>query len=102
VLFLEDVSERPYRVDRMLTTWQQAGLLAQPSAIVLGAFRDAEPGPDAVTVEQVLRERLGRLPIPVLSGVPAGHIEDNLELPLGATVEVDSARGTLTFDPEQA
>jgi muramoyltetrapeptide carboxypeptidase len=100
VLFLEDVAERPYRVDRMLTTWQQAGLLAQPSAIVLGAFSEAEPGPDGVTVEQVLEERLGRLGIPVLASVPAGHVEDNLELPLGATVEVDAARGTLTFQTE--
>jgi muramoyltetrapeptide carboxypeptidase len=98
VLFLEDVGERPYRVDRMLTSWTQAGLLAQPRAIVLGAFSDAAKGQDGVSVEQVLSERLGRLGIPVLMGVPAGHVEDNLELPLGAIVEVDAARGTLAFE----
>lgn len=102
VLFLEDVSERPYRVDRMLTTWQHAGLWALPRAVVLGAFSDATPGSDGVTVEQVLRERFSRLDIPVLAGVPAGHVDDNLELPFGATVEVDAARGTLTFEPENA
>lgn len=100
VLFLEDVGERPYRVDRMLTTWIQAGLLAQPRAIVLGAFSEAQPGADGVSVEQVLEERLSALGIPVLAGVPAGHVEDNLELPLGAIVEVDAARGTLAFEAE--
>jgi muramoyltetrapeptide carboxypeptidase len=98
VLFLEDVGERPYRVDRMLTSWRQAGWLARPRAIVLGAFSDAQPGKDGVRVEQVLHERLHDLPIPVLAGVPAGHVEDNLELPLGALVTVDAAQGTLTFE----
>jgi muramoyltetrapeptide carboxypeptidase len=98
VLFLEDIGERPYRVDRMLTSWQQAGWLKQPRAIVLGAFRDAAPGPDGVSVEHVLCERLAGLGIPVLSGVPAGHLDDNLELPFGTLVEVDGGRGSLTFD----
>lgn len=97
VLFLEDTGERPYRVDRMLTTWLHAGWLARPAAIALGAFVDAAPGPDGVSVEAVLRERLGGLGIPVLAGVPAGHVDDNLELPFGASVEVDAGRGTLTF-----
>jgi muramoyltetrapeptide carboxypeptidase len=98
VLFLEDVGERPYRIDRMLTTWRHAGLLARPIAIALGAFTDAQPGPDGVTVEQVLEERLGGLGIPVLAGVPAGHVEDNLELPFGAMCTIDAARGALYFE----
>jgi muramoyltetrapeptide carboxypeptidase len=100
VLFLEDIAERPYRVDRMLTSWQQAGWLQQPRAVVLGAFRDAAPGPDGVSVERVLCERLENLGIPVLAGVPAGHLDDNLELPFGAIVEVDGAAGSLTFEAE--
>lgn len=102
VLFLEDVGERPYRVDRMLTTWAQAGLLALPKAIVLGSFVDGTPGPDGTTLEQVLAERLGRLPIPVLSGIPAGHVDDNLELPFGALVHVDAAQGSLAFEVDRA
>jgi muramoyltetrapeptide carboxypeptidase len=102
VLFLEDVGERPYRVDRMLTTWAHAGWLAQPSAIVLGRFTEAEPGADGTTVEQVLRERLSGLGIPVLAGLPAGHVDDNLELPLGATAAVDAALGRLEFAVEAA
>ncbi len=98
VLFLEDVGERPYRVDRMLTSWLQSGALAGVHAIVLGAFTDAEPGPDGVRVEQVLQERLGSLGVPVLAGLPAGHVDDNLELPFGAIAEVDAARGVLSFE----
>jgi muramoyltetrapeptide carboxypeptidase len=97
VLFLEDVGERPYRIDRMLTTLRHAGWLARVSAVVLGAFADAMPGPDGVAVAQVLGERLSGLGVPVLSGVPAGHIDDNAELPLGARVRVDAARAELTF-----
>jgi muramoyltetrapeptide carboxypeptidase len=97
VLFLEDVGERPYRVDRMLTTWAQAGVLQRPAAIALGAFSDCGPGPDGVTVEQVLDDRLGSLGIPVVAGVPAGHLDDNLELPFGAEVVLDADAGTLTF-----
>jgi muramoyltetrapeptide carboxypeptidase len=100
VLFLEDIGERPYRVDRMLTTLTQAGALALPRAIVLGAFVDAAPGADGVTVEQVLAERLGGLGIPVLAGLPAGHVDDNLELPFGRTVHVDATNATLEFEDE--
>ena len=98
VLFLEDISERPYRVDRMLTTWAQAGVLQRPAAIALGAFTDCGPGPDGVQVEHVLAERLAVLGIPVVAGVPAGHVDDNLELPLGAQVELDADAGTLVFE----
>lgn len=97
VLFLEDVGERPYRLDRMLTTWEQAGWLKLPRAIVLGAFTKGPAGEDGVTMEQVLQERLQSLGIPVLTGVPAGHLDDNLELPLGTVAEVDADSGTLRF-----
>ncbi len=99
VLFLEDVGERPYRVDRMLTTMAQAGWLARPAAIVLGAFTDASAGPDGVEIEHVLRERLAGLGVPVLASVPAGHGDDNLELPLGTVAVVDAERGILSFEP---
>lgn len=97
VLFLEDVGERPYRVDRMLTTLRSAGMLAGLSAVVLGDFSDAAPGADGVQLHQVLAERLGDLGIPVLAGLPAGHRQDNLPLPLGRPVQVDGERGRLAF-----
>jgi muramoyltetrapeptide carboxypeptidase len=65
---------------------------------VLGAFSECAANADGVVVEHVLRERLGSLGIPVLAGVPAGHVDDNLELPLGALCEVDAARGSIAFE----
>jgi muramoyltetrapeptide carboxypeptidase len=75
-----------------------AGLLHRPCAIVLGAFSDCNANPDGVQVEHVLQERLGTLGIPVLAGIPAGHVDDNLELPLGALCEVDAARGSIALE----
>jgi len=98
VLFLEDIGERPYRVDRMLTTLSHAGWLSQVRAIALGAFTDAAPGADGVTVEEVLRERLSGLGIPVVAGLPAGHVDDNHPIVLGARVVIDADEGTLTLE----
>ena len=95
VLFIEDVGERPYRVDRMLTTWRHAGALRGVRGIVVGAFEQGEPGADGVTLSDVLRERLSDLRIPVVAGFPAGHIDDNCELPFGRRVTVDADRGEL-------
>jgi len=97
ILFLEDVGERPYRVDRMLTTLLHAGWFEKISGILLGAFTDAPPGPDGVTIWEVLGERLGNLGLPVLAGVPAGHIDDNLELPFGSPTAMDAEAATVTF-----
>jgi muramoyltetrapeptide carboxypeptidase len=99
VLFLEDIGERPYRVDRMLTTWRQAGAFAGVRGIVLGAFEQADPGSDGVAVESVLHERLADLGIPVAAGLPAGHLDDNAELPFGRRVTLDGSAGCLFLSP---
>lgn len=98
ILFLEDIGERPYRVDRMLTQLRQAGVLARISGLVLGAFTESAPGKDGTTIEDTLESCLADLDIPVLSGVAAGHVDDNLELPLGARVSLDGATGALVFE----
>lgn len=98
VLFVEDIGERPYRVDRMLTQLRHAGVLRGLAALVLGAFTDAAPGRDGTTVQDAIASCVDDLDVPVLSGIPAGHIDDNHELPLGTRVTVDAASGTLTFD----
>jgi muramoyltetrapeptide carboxypeptidase len=95
VLFLEDVGERPYRVDRMLTSWRHAGAFRGVRGIVLGAFEQGEPGADGVTLADVLRERTSDLGVPVLADFPAGHIDDNHELPFGRRVSLDAQRGEL-------
>ncbi len=98
ILLLEDIGERPYRVDRMLTSLLQSGQLEGITGIVLGAFSNALPGPDGVPIEEVLRERLCGLGLPVVSGAPIGHLEEaNLPVPLGALVELDADGGSLSF-----
>lgn len=100
VLVLEDVTERPYRIDRMLTTMLQAGVFRGVRAIVLGQFTECAPGPDGVTAEDVLIERLTPLNIPVVSGAPVGHVPDNHPLLFGAHAHVDADGGVVTFANE--
>lgn len=97
VLMLEDVGERPYRVDRMLTSLRSSGVLSSVAGVLLGAFTNAAPGPDGATVEAVLADRLKTLGVPVLSGAPVGHVDDNTPVPLGTVVELDSSAGTARF-----
>jgi muramoyltetrapeptide carboxypeptidase len=88
VLVLEDVSEAPYRVDRMLTSLHLGGHLARASAIVFGGFDRCDPGPDGRQVEDVLEERTRALGIPVLAGAPFGHQAPNEAFVLGSEVRV--------------
>ncbi len=90
VLFLEDVSEDLYRVDRLLTQLRLAGVLDGVAGFVLGSFTEAE-SPDAL-----LREFLLPLGKPVLGGWPSGHGTPNLPLPLGVMVELDAQAGRLS------
>ena len=98
VLFLEDIGERPYRIDRQLTQLALAGALDGLAGAVLGDFigcaeKDGSP-PDA---EAVLAERLAARGVPVLAGAPVGHGDRNRALPHGARVRLDADAGTLTF-----
>lgn len=97
ILFLEDVGEAPYRVDRMLTTLREAGWLSRVAGVALGSFTECSPRADLVTVESVLSERLSELGLPVVAGITSGHRSDNLELPFGAMVRLDADHGSLTF-----
>jgi muramoyltetrapeptide carboxypeptidase len=101
ILAFEDVTEAPYRIDRMLTHWRMAGKLAGVSGIALGRFSRCEPseGVPSFTVAAVLRDRLGDLGIPVVSDLPFGHDGANAALPLGALARLDGDRGTLDILP---
>jgi muramoyltetrapeptide carboxypeptidase len=97
IVLLEDIGERPYRVDRMLTDLVAGGHLARAAAIVVGDFTDCMPGPDGRTVEEVLRERLGGLAVPIAAGFPAGHGRRNDAIVFGHRAELDARRGILTI-----
>jgi muramoyltetrapeptide carboxypeptidase len=95
IVLLEDVTERPYRVDRLLTSLIEGGHLSRASAVVFGSFDQCEPGKDGVTVDQVLAERSRVLGIPLVAGAPFGHGAHNEAFTLGAAGELDG--GTLTW-----
>ncbi|MGB3200352.1 MAG: LD-carboxypeptidase [Nodosilinea sp.] len=97
ILAFEDVTEAPYRIDRMLTHWRMAGLLAGVKGIALGRFSRCEPSEDvpSFTVAEVLRDRLGDLGIPVVSDLPFGHDGSNAALPVGAIARLDGDAGSL-------
>ena len=99
ILFLEDIGERPYRVDRLITHLDLAGVFNAVSAVVVGQFVDCREREDSKlpspTVEQVLEERLGRLPIPVVTGGKFGHATAHAPLPYGTLAELDTRSGTL-------
>jgi muramoyltetrapeptide carboxypeptidase len=88
VIALEDVTEAPYRVDRMLTSLRLAGVFAQVSAVVFGAFTRCSPGDDGRSVEAVLDERTADLGIPVLAGAPFGHEANNEAFVLGRVARI--------------
>jgi muramoyltetrapeptide carboxypeptidase len=98
ILALEDVTEAPYRIDRMLTQWRLSGLLTKVKGIALGGFTKCEAPANipSFTVEEVLRDRLADLGIPIVSNLPFGHDHPNAALPVGVVVTLDAEQGTLT------
>jgi len=98
VLLLEDIGERPYRIDRMLTSLRQSGAFDGVAGILLGAFTNAEPGSDGVTVDDVLLDRLGSLGVPVLAGAPIGHVDENEPVPLGTIASLDGPGAVMRFE----
>jgi muramoyltetrapeptide carboxypeptidase len=97
ILFLEDVDEPPYSVDRMLTHLWMAGKLEQVAGIVLGKFTDDGYDSNTFSMEEVLRDRLEPLGIPTLRGAMIGHIEDKTVVPLGVRARPDADAGALTL-----
>lgn len=95
ILVLEDVTEAPYRIDRMLTSLLVGGHFARAAAVVFGGFTQCNPGPDGITVDDVLRERTRSLEIPVAKGAPFGHGAPNQTFRVGA--EATLREGRLDF-----
>ena len=96
ILFLEDVGEHPYRVERMLYQLLHAGVLARQQAVLLGAFTEYQlnandAGYDLATAIDHLR---ARVPVPVFTGLPFGHVPDKLTLPVGGRCTLEAIDGT--------
>ena len=94
VLFLDDVAERPYRLDRMLTQLRLAGVLVRVSAIVFGVMPGCDEPGGSPTARDVIAELLSDFPGPVLFGLPSGHTDGpTLTLPFGVRARVLAGPG---------
>jgi muramoyltetrapeptide carboxypeptidase len=95
IVLLEDVTERPYRIDRMLTSLRLAGAFARASAVVFGSFSQCDPGPDGVTIRDVLAGLSRDLVIPIAANAPFGHALPNHAFVHGAPARIEG--DTLRF-----
>ena len=97
ILLLEDVGERPYRLDRMWTHLELAGVLRQVRGIALGSFTNCEEQEADYRAADVLRELAEAAGLPCAAGFPVGHGAANEPVPLGARVRLDATARSLTF-----
>lgn len=97
ILFLEDVDERPFRLDRIITQIRRSAYLKGVAGIILGSFSECG---DPELIDAMLAERLGDLGVPILAGANIGHNTAMQTYPIGVRARLDADGGTLTFlDP---
>ena len=103
IIFLEEIGEEPYRIDRMLTQMKQSGKFKNCAGVALGIFRNCDVNltdpefENSLTLEQVLQDRLGDLGVPVIYGLSFGHITNKFTLPFGIEAELDTHTHKLTL-----
>lgn len=109
LVFLEDLTEEPYSIDRMLSQLLLAGKLKDAAGILVGECVDCRPGdskrnvlPLSYSVESVLRDRLGSLGIPVVYGMRFGHGTDQFTLPIGVMASLHASSGAVRFKIEES
>lgn len=97
ILFLEDVNEPVYRIDRMLAHLRAAGVLGRLAGVALGRFTEIprEGGDGVLGLQEVLTTYFGPLGIPVVSGLPIGHIADQWTIPVGVRARLDAGNRSL-------
>jgi muramoyltetrapeptide carboxypeptidase len=102
ILFIEEVGENPYRIDRMLTQLRLAGKLQTASGIIFGDFTDCK-APDhkpSIPVETILLNHMQQVCTPSYIGLPAGHSLPNYPIPIGAPTYMDADACLCTIFPE--
>jgi muramoyltetrapeptide carboxypeptidase len=88
VLFLEDVAEKPYRIDRMLSHMKDAGKLRDVCGIVLGPMLDCDGGEGSAILREIFLDVLADTDVPIVYGIDAGHGTENVVLPFGCRVRL--------------
>jgi len=94
LLFLEEKGEPLYRIDRMLTHLRLSGRIGDCGGLIAGTFEECG---DLSSIDELLREKFSDLNIPILAGLPAGHGEANIALPIGLRATLNTDRKTLTM-----
>ena len=99
ILFLEDIGEHPYRIERMLYQLHLAGILARQRAVLLGSFTGYESAPNdnGYGLDTVVAHARQRFSVPIFTGLPFGHIRDKLTLPVGGHCRLQVAQGNATL-----
>ncbi len=100
ILFLEDVGEDLYRIDRMITQLKLAGILNQISGFIFGKCTDCPPskgGYGSLTIEDIFEDHIKPLKIPSFSGAMIGHIKDKFTIPVGLEATIDAGSGNITL-----
>jgi len=99
LLFLEEIGEAPYRIDRMLTQLQQSGALTGIAGAMMGVFVKSEltPGEESLTLAQALDDHFAARPVPSAYGFSLGHIASQFTLPLGVRARMDTEARSLTL-----
>ena len=97
ILFIEDVREEPYRIDRYLSHLRLAGKLDQVAGVILGIFRkcESEDPEESLSLDQVFDDYFADLGVPVIQNFPVGHFKYNATLPIGVMAELDANTGTV-------
>lgn len=97
LVFLEDVHEAPYRIDRMLTQLVISGKLKRAAGLIFGKFTDADASGNTFSLEEVLTDTAKATGIPAARGIMIGHVPDQTVTPIGIEAEFDANTGSLTL-----
>ncbi len=101
LLFIEDVDEEPYRIDRMLNQLNMAGKLSDAAGILLCDFHNCIPKKrgESLTLKEVFQDYIAAAGKPALSGFNIGHCSPNIAVPVGVQAVLDADKKQLTIDP---
>jgi len=99
LVFLEDIGEKPYRIDRMLTQLLLAGKFKRARGVILGVFLDCEAkkGSQSLSLRETLLDRFKKFKVPVIYGMSFGHIDNQFTLPLGINAELNTKNKSVTL-----
>ena len=100
ILFIEDVGEKLYKIDRYLAHLQQAGIFDKISAVILGEFLDCTPDPEdrSFTLDEIFTHYFADYTYPVISQFPYGHGDVKITMPIGCPSELDGSAKTIRFE----